>query len=119
MTTDRQKVCRCGTNVAEFLNDISILEGNIKIVTLEKADIYIPAFKDSINSIYGNINKIEDNCSIDARDTKWGSSDLFNKIEKMETIKDPTKFNGIKPDILTDLSRIRYGVVQKVKDCSR
>lgn len=117
--TDRQNTCKCGTNVAEFLNDISILEGNLRIVTVEKSDIYIPAFKGSINSIYSNINKIEDDCSIDANKIKWGSSDVFNKIEKMETVKDSAKFDNIKSDILTDLSRIRYGVVQKVKDCSK
>lgn len=117
MTTDRQRVCKCGAHVAEFLNDISILEGNLRIVTPEKSDIYIPAFKDSVNSIYGNINKIEDNCNIDARDVKWGWSDIFHKIEKMEVT--PAKLNDMRSDILVDLGRIRYGVVQKVKDCSK
>lgn len=102
MTDTRQKICKCGINVAEFLNDISILEGNLREVKVEKSDIYIPALKGSINSIYSNINKIEDDCSIDAHDTKWAYSDIFNKIDKMETIKDPTKFNDIKPDILTE-----------------
>lgn len=119
MTTDRQKVCKCGDSVAEFLNDVAILEANLRIVKVEKSDVYIPAFKESINSIYRNVNKIEDNCSIDAHSIKWSSSDMFNKIEKMENLKDSKKFDGITSDILTDLSRIRYGVVQKVKDCSR
>lgn len=119
MTTDRQKICKCGTNTAEFLNDISILEGNLRIAKVEESAIHVPAFKSSIHSIYSNINKIEDDCGIDARDTKWSYSGIFDKIEKMETIKDSTKFNEKKSDIFSDLSRIRYGVVQKVKDCSK
>ena len=119
MVTDRQKVCRCGANVAEFLNDVSILEANLRIVKVENSDVYIPAFKESVNSIYRNVNKIEDDCSIDANVVKWSYSDIFNKIDRVETIKDPKKFDLITSDILTDLSRIRYGVVQKVKDCSK
>ena len=119
MTTDRQRVCKCGTNVAEFLNDIAILEANLRIVKVEKSDVYIPAFKESVNSIYRNVNKIEDDCSIDANVVKWSYSDIFNKIDKMETIKDAKKFDGITSDILTDLSRIRHGVIQKVKDCAK
>jgi hypothetical protein len=119
MTTDRQKICKCGANIAEFLNNISILEGNLRIVTMEKSTTYIPAFKSSINSIYSNINKIEDDCAIDTIDVKWSHSDIFNKIEKMEIIKDSTNFNEKKSDIFSDLSRIRYGIVEKVKDCSK
>jgi hypothetical protein len=119
MATDRQKVCKCGANVAEFLSDIRILEMNLKIAKVENSEIYIPAFKSSINSIYSNINKIEDDCAIDARDKKWSHSDIFNKIEKFEAIKDPKKFNENRADIIQDLDRITYGVVQKVKDCSK
>ena len=119
MVTDRQKVCKCGANVAEFLNDVSILEANLRIVKVENSDVYIPAFKESVNSIYRNVNKIEDDCNIDANVVKWSYSDIFNKIDKAETIKDQKKFDLITSDMLTDLSRIRYGVVQKVKDCSK
>lgn len=119
MTTDRQKICKCGVNVAEFISDIRIFEMNLKIAKVENSAIYIPAFKSSINSIYSNINKIEDDCSIDASDTKWGHSDIFNKIEKMEVIKDSKKFDEKRADIIQDLDRIIYGVVQKVKDCSK
>lgn len=119
MTTARQQTCKCGTNVAEFLNDISIFEENLRIVKVEESATYIPAFKSSVNSIYRNIGKIDDDCGIDTSQIRWGYADIFNKIDKMETIKDPKKFNEIKPDILSDLSRIRHGVVQKVKDCSK
>ena len=119
MTTDRQKICKCGANVAEFLADIRIFERNLRIAKAENSAIYIPAFKSSINSIYSNINKIEDDCGIDARDTKWSHSDIFNKIEKMEVIKDSIKFDEKRSDILIDLDRITYGIVQKVKDCSK
>lgn len=115
----RQEICKCGTNIAEFLNNITILEGNLRIVKVEESATYIPAFKSSINSIYSNINKIEDSCGIDANKIKWSHADIFNKIEKLETTKDSTKFNEKKPDIFTHLSRIRYDVVQKIKDCSK
>jgi hypothetical protein len=118
MVTDRQRTCRCASNMADFLNDISILEGNLRVVKIEDSDIYIPAFKESINSIYRNINKIEDDCYVNTSVGKLDSSEVFNKIGQMESIKDQKKFDGKKSDILTDLSRIRYGVVQEVKDCS-
>lgn len=34
MTTDRQKTCKCGANMAEFLNDMSILEANLRIMNI-------------------------------------------------------------------------------------
>ncbi len=37
MTTDRQKICKCGANVAEFLSDIRILEMNLKIAKVENS----------------------------------------------------------------------------------
>lgn len=119
MTTDRQKVCKCGANVAEFLSDIRILEGNLKIAKVENSSIYISAFKSSVNSIYRDINKIEDDCSIDASKPKWGHAGLFDKIEKIETIKDPKKFDESRADMIRDLDTLTYGVVQKVKDCSK
>jgi hypothetical protein len=32
---------------------------------------------------------------------------------------DPTKFDEKRSEILIDLDRIEYGVIQKVKDCSK
>lgn len=119
MTIDRQKVCKCGADVAEFISDIRILEKNLNIAKVENSEIYIPAFKSSAHSIFGNINKIEDDCAIDANKIKWSYSGLFDKIEKIEAIKDPKKFNENRADIIQDLDRVTYGVVQKVKDCSK
>ena len=119
MTTDRQKICKCGANVAEFISDIRILEMNLKIAKVENSSIYIPAFKSSINSIYRNINKIEDDCGIDASKTKWSHSGLFDKIEKIEAIKDPKKFDEKRAGMIRDLDTITHDVVQKVKDCSK
>lgn len=117
MTTERQRICKCGANVAEFISDIRIFAINLRTAKAENSAIFIPAFKSSVNSIYSNINKIEDDCSIDASKTKWGHSDIFNKIDKMEA--DSTKFDEKRSEILVDLDRIEYGVVQKVKDCSK
>jgi hypothetical protein len=119
MVTDRQRICRCAANMAEFLNDISLLETNLREAKVEKSDVYIPAFKESINSIYKNINKIEDDCYVDTTFTKFGSSEVYDKIGQMEAINDQKQFIEKRSDILTDLSRIRYGIVQKVKDCSK
>ena len=119
MVTDRQKICRCGANVAEFLSDIRILEMNLKIAKVENSSIYIPAFKSSVNSIYKAINKIEDDCGIDANKIKWSHSGLYDKVEKIEAIKDPKKFDESRADMIRDLDTITYGVVQKVKDCSK
>lgn len=119
MVTDRQRTCRCAINMAEFLNDISILEANLRVVKVEKSDVYIPAFKESINSIYRNINKIEDDCYVDTSAAKLDSSEVSNKIGQMEPIKVQKQLDEKTSDILTDLSRIRYGVVQKVKECSK
>lgn len=119
MTTDRQKVCKCGANVAEFLSDIRILEMNLKIAKVENSSIYIPAFKSSVNSIFNNINKIEDDCAIDANKIKWSHAGLFDKVEKIEAIKDPKKFDESRADMIRDLDTLTYGVAQKVKDCSK
>lgn len=117
MTTDRQKICKCGTNVAEFIGDIRIFVRNLRTAKAENSAIFISSFKSSVNSMYSNINKIEDDCSIDASKTKWGHSDIFNKIDKMEA--DPTKFDEKRSEILIDLDRIEYDVIQKIKDCSK
>lgn len=119
MTTDRQKVCKCGANVAEFISDIRILEMNLKIAKVENSSIYIPAFKSSVNSIFSGINKIEDDCAIDANKIKWSHAGLFDTIEKIEAIKDPKKFDESRADVIRDLDSITNKVVQKVKDCAK
>lgn len=119
MTTDRQKVCRCGANVAELISDIRILEMNLKIAKVENSSIYIPAFKSSVNSIYTDINKIEDDCNIDANQIKWSHAGLYDKVEKIEAIKDPKKFEESRADMIRDLDSMTNKVVQKVKDCSK
>ncbi len=119
MTTDRQKRCRCGANVAEFLSDIRILEMNLKTAKVENSSIYISSFKSSVNSIFTNINKVEDDCDIDANKIKWSHASLYDKVEKMEAAKDPKEFNEKRADMIQDLDRMTYGVIQKVKECSK
>lgn len=119
MTTDKQKICKCGVNVAEFLSNTRILEKYVRTANVENSSIYIPAFKSSIDSIYRDINKIEDDCGIDANKIKWSHADIFSKLEKIGAIKDPKQFDEKKEYIFRDLDKIAYDVVEKVKECSK
>lgn len=119
MVAAKQQTCKCVASVADFLNDISIFGDNLREAKVENSDTYIPAFRSSVNSIYSNIGKIDDNCGIDTSQTRWSSSDIYNKVDKVGATKDPAKFNESKSAILVDLSRIKYGIVQKIKDCSK
>ncbi len=115
MTTDKQKICKCGADVAEFLSSLRLLEIHAKAAKMEKS----PKFKNDVDYIYRNINKIEDDCSIDANSIKWKYSDIFNKVEKIGTIKDPKLFNEKREDIIRDIDNISNAIVQKITDCSK
>ena len=114
----RQEKCKCGEDVGSLLDNIRILEGNLRDIKIENSSTYIPAFEGSINSIYSNIRKVEDSCGIDAREEQNDCSIVSNKVNDMRFAKDQTKFDNIRGGILTDLSKIRYGTMEKVKRCS-
>ena len=88
MATDRQKVCKCGINVADLLNDIHILNENMIKVTTEQIPTHMESFKLSINSIYGGIRKVEESCGIDAS-VQWHTSlETDNKIDQLKNVQD-------------------------------
>lgn len=117
--SDRQKVCKCGIDVADLLNDIKILDGNMIRVNIEDIPTHMEAFKLSINSIYKNIRKVEESCGIDAT-SQWNTSlETDNKIDELPTVNDRIRFSKKKIDILSDLSQIRYQVTEKVRNCSK
>lgn len=119
MATDRQRICKCGTDIADILNDIHILEGNIIRVNMEEIPSYTDAFKLSTNSIYKGIRKVEESCAIDARDQQNTSSTIDSKIGELQTAKDRIKFSEKKIGIFNDLSQIRYQITEKVRKCSK
>lgn len=119
MTTDKQKICKCGVNVAEFLSDTRILEMYVRSIRAENFAINIPAFKNSINTMFRDINRIEGDCGIDADNTKWVNAGIYDKLKEMGNIKDSEQFEEKKEYIFRDLDKITYDVVQKIKECSK
>lgn len=119
MATDRQKVCKCGINVADLLNDIHILNENMIRVDVGQLPTHIESFKLSINSIYGGIRKVEESCGIDAS-AQWHTSlETDNKIDQLKNVQDRLGLSNKKVDILGDLSQIRYQITEKVRKCSK
>ena len=119
MTTDRQKRCKCGSDVADLLNDIHILEGNIVRVTEEQLPTHIESFKLSTNSIYGGIRSVEESCGIDAS-TQWHTSlETDNKVDELRTTKGRMELSEKKIAIINDLSQIKYQITEKVRKCSK
>ena len=119
MTTDKQRICKCGVNVAEFLGDTRTLEIYVRTTNAGNFAINIPAFRNYVDTMYRDINKIEDDCGIDANKIKWANAGIFDKLEKMGSIKDSKQFDEQKEYIFRDLDKITYDVVQKVKECSK
>ncbi len=119
MATDRQKVCKCGIDVADLLNDINILNGNVVRVTEEQLPTHMESFKLSINSIYSGIRKVEESCGIDASGQWHTSLETDNKIDELGTAKGRIGLSEKKIAIINDLSQIRYQVTEKVRKCSK
>lgn len=115
MITDRQKVCKCGANVAELLSTLRLFEIDVKAAKMESS----PTFKSSVDNVYRAINKIEDNCSIDADKIRWSHADIFNKVVQIGDIRDPKKFKEKKEDIIRDIDSISNAILQKITDCSK
>lgn len=119
MTTDKQKICKCGVNVAEFLGNMRTLEIYVRATNAGNFAINIPAFKSYVNTMYRDINKIEDDCGIDANKIKWTNVGISDKLEEIGSIKDSKQFDEKKEYIFKDIDKITYDLVQKVKECSK
>ncbi len=119
MPTDRKKICKCGIDAIDLLNNIKILDENMVKVDIEKLPTHIESFKLSINSIYGGIRSIEESCGIDATNQWHIALETDNKIDELPTINERTRFGEKKLDILNDLSQIRYQITEKMRSCSK
>ena len=119
MTTDKQKICKCGVNVAEFLGDTRTLEIYVRATNAGNFATNTSAFKSYVNTMARDINKIEDVCGIDADNMKRINTGILDKLEEMESIKDLKQFDEKKEYIFRDLDKITYDMVLRVKECSK
>jgi hypothetical protein len=46
------------------------------------------------------------------------SMDMFNKVSEMVTTTNLTIFRSKKDDVINDLSKIRFGIKEKIRQCS-
>jgi hypothetical protein len=44
--------------------------------------------------------------------------DMFNKVSEMVTTTNLTIFRSRKDDVINDLSKIRFGIKEKIRQCS-
>lgn len=117
--TERQKICKCGNAVGDLLVRTSQLEELLKGVKIEKAPLHVSGFKESINYIYGGIRNIEDFCNVDAREEQQYSMEAFNRISEMEVTKDSNTFYENRNNTLRGLDKIKRGIMEKIRDCSK
>lgn len=115
--TDRQLVCKCGNSVADLLGRIDAFEGNLERIKFG-AHI-LKAYEESVNYVYGGITNVEAFCNIDMREEQQRSMGAFNKISEMTATKNSTMFDIRRGEVLGDLSKIRFGVKEKIRQCSR
>jgi len=119
MLASRKKICKCGIDAIDLLNDIKIFDENIVKVDIEKLPTYMESFKLSTNSIYGGIRKVEESCEIDATNQWHTILETDNKVDELPTINERTRFGEKKLDILSDLSQIKYQITEKMRNCSK
>lgn len=115
---DRQKICKCGNAYGELLWKTRALEDDLK--RLERSEYYdYPqgSLEESINGIYKNIRDTEDYCSINTTLEQQHIIDAYNKIPLRDNIEEI--FTKNKDIILEDLSKIRFGIREKMKVCSK
>jgi hypothetical protein len=117
--TDRQSVCKCGNAVADLLGRIDVFEGNLERIKFGESPHILRTYEESFNYVYGGITNVEAFCSIDAREEQQQSMNGFNKISEMTASKNSTMFDLRRNEVLSDLSKIRFGIKEKVRQCSK
>jgi hypothetical protein len=118
MTEDKQKICKCGASTAKFINDVGDLKTYVKATNAGNSTINMSAFTNGADTIYRNINKIDDDCGTDSSAIRWANAGIFGKLEKMGSIKDSELFEKEKAYIFRELDKIIKDVLQNVKECS-
>lgn len=115
--TERQKICKCGNAVGDLLVRTSQLEESLKGVKIEKVPLHASGLKESIDYIYRDIGNIEDFCGVDTREEQQYSMEAFDRISEMEVTSNT--FYENRNNTLRDLDKIKHGIMEKVRECSK
>lgn len=113
-----QKVCKCGNAVADVIGRIDTFARSLEKVRFGESSPVLKMYEESVNVVYGGITNVETLCGIDTREEQQHSIDAFNKISEMTTTKNLTMFRHRRDEVLNNLSKIRRGIKEKVRQCS-
>lgn len=114
MTADRQRICKCGDAIGNFLTDIDFTRDRIK-------DEKFPPITDFIlrDPVYGNIRNIAESCGIDTRRSESLYDNILRGMSKMKGAKNDGEFYEGRGQALTDLCVLMSEIRNKVRECSR
>jgi len=113
-----QKICRCGNATIDLLDRIDGFSENLGRVKFGDSPLVIKAYEESVNHVYGGITNVESFCDIDTREEQQHSMSAFNKVSEMATTNDLTMFRFRRNEALNDISKIRFGIKEKIRQCS-
>lgn len=114
-----KEVCKCGNAIADVIGRIDTFAGSLERVRFGQSSTVLKIFEESVNVIHGGITNVETLCGIDAREEQQHSVNAFNKISEMATTKNLTIFRHRRDEVLDNLSKIRRGIKEKVRQCSK
>lgn len=117
--TKRQEICECGKTIGNIFVRTNRLEELLGKTNIEECPHCISAAKGSMDFLYDEIKNIERSCTIDTRKEQNLSLEAHNKIAIMSTMKDSAKLYENKNDVLNNLNKIKYSIMEKIKECSR
>lgn len=117
--TKRQEICKCGKTIGNIFIRANILEGLLEKSNVEKCPHCISTAKESMHFIRDEIKNIERSCTIDTRKEQNLALETHNKITIISTMKDSTKLYENKSDILNNLNKIKYSIMEKIQECSK
>ncbi len=112
--TDRQRVCKCGDAIGDFLMDIDFTRDRVKN---EK----FPPMTDFTlrDPIYSNIRNIAESCGLDTRRSESLYDEIFKGMDKMKVAKNDDEFNDGRSHTLRNLTVIKNEIRNKIKECTK
>lgn len=113
-----QKLCKCGNAIADLLGRIDGFSENLGRVKFGESPHVLKAYKESVNYVYGGITNVESFCNIDTREEQQHSMNIFNKVSEIGTTTNLIMFRLRRSETLNDLSKIRSGIKEKIRQCS-
>ena len=113
-----QKICKCGNAIADLLDRIDGFSENMRRVKFGESHQVLKAYEESVNYVYGGITNVESFCDIDTREEQQYSMSTFNKVSEMAGTTNLTMFRFRRDEVLNDISKIRFGIKEKVRQCS-